>query len=628
MLSVLINSDEMTQRVSSDQSINVIELLASFAERSNESVSAILTAVNFNSLKRMSFKAQRNHRSPLLRLWTCITAFDYRVHEDITQTLFAFLFSFLRMDAEPKPTNDDITRVIYLLTVACHENDAARTKCRENGVHQVIRKYLKSEDWKLRCWTCILLYQLCWECNELKEFIYFDAAMNDVLSLLSDQHPEVRTAAILLLQSFVGLSSTDKSGASGSIHCYLSTEDIEYLVHMEDPSIKRDQVMLENISKYVLMNRECSVLVRRELFRLILKVFCRRCHMAHMILFVDRILKNEIDIDTIMSHLDSDKSKHSHHRTNNQFYLKYWIMILSLRDAEPHLSIRKAAAHYVNIICKNVDNLKNKGTLPVTPSIFDFSALLQMNNGSSRNSFHRPPSVFSLPTLSSPHDVGSLSNSPTDVSSLPLLTTSRVPLVPSASATPTTVPLVTSGSSTPTGIPRVVSGFSTPRNTSQSSLTSPYPNRSHSNRIPTPSLRKPSTPRNYSSSIVPPAISTSPSFGNLQLIQENANEEPMSHIDNWLEVQLSLIGLPSTFTEWCINEFIHRPTLPRRELDPSKLQFSTREKVNEISEYKQYQTSLCYKTLKPVALKDTFSTEGASLSCASFHPYYSILAVS
>lgn len=102
----------------------------------------------------------------------------------------------------------------------------------------------------------------------------------------------------------------------------------------------------------------------------------------------------------------------------------------------------------------------------------------------------------------------------------------------------------------------------------------------------------------------------------------------MSHIDNWLEVQLSLIGLPSTFTEWCINEFIHRPTLPRRELDPSKLQFSTREKVNEISEYKQYQTSLCYKTLKPVALKDTFSTEGASLSCASFHPYYSILAVS
>ena len=99
MLAQLLSSYEMTQQVSPSDSINVIELFADFAERSVDAVMAILTSINFASLKRISFRAQRQHRAPLLRLWVCIAAFDYHVHEDLMQNLFTFLLSFLRPDA-------------------------------------------------------------------------------------------------------------------------------------------------------------------------------------------------------------------------------------------------------------------------------------------------------------------------------------------------------------------------------------------------------------------------------------------------------------------------------------------------------------------------------------------------
>ena len=649
MLYMLINSDEISQQLPSDQSINVIELLAAFAERSNESVSAILVTVNINSLKRMCLKAQRNHRSPLLRLWTCITAFDYRVYKDITENLFSFLFSFLRLDAEPKPTSNDIIRVLFLLTVSCHECEKARMKCCKNGVHQIIRKYLKSEVWKLRLWACLLLYQLCWECNELKEFIYYDSSMNDILNLLADPYPEVRTAGILLLQSFVGFLSPVSS--SKDVHCYFTNEEIEQLINTEDPSMKRDQIMLENTSKYVLMNRECSVLVRRELFRLILKVLSQRNHMAHMILLVDRILKNDIDIDLIMSHIDSEKSKHSHKPLPNQFYLKYWIMILSLRDAEPQVSIRKAASQYVYIICKNVDNLKNKGKLPITTSIFDFAKLMQLS-ASQKGMNHRTRSVTSLPTVATPVDL--LSKPSTDVSNLPLLTTNSLqhthsgnhtpqhhhhssssnnnihthplpdnaipPMIPTVSTTPfptsdtMTLPFIQSGSSS-TQLPPISTNQSPFSNFS--SIPSP---RSHHHTSTTPT------------SLIPPAISTSPSFANLQLMQSNTTEEAATHIDHQLEMQASLLGLPETFTEWCINCFIQHPPSPKHDIMEFTKQTihnntMNEEKVNELSSYKQSQFSLRFKSIKPVVLKDMFTTKKASLTSLSFHPYYSVLAV-
>ena len=74
---------------------------------------------------------------------------------------------------------------------------------------------------------------------------------------------------------------------------------IEIMIEQRDVSLRHDQDLLENVSKRILMNRECSVLVRRELLRLILKVFCQGNHLAHMICFVDRVLKNQLDVDSV-----------------------------------------------------------------------------------------------------------------------------------------------------------------------------------------------------------------------------------------------------------------------------------------------------------------------------------------
>lgn len=435
----------------------------------------------------------------------------------------------------------------------------------------------------------MLLSLLCCECNDLKDYFYHDSAFSDLLKLLTDFQPEVRAAALLFLQSFVGYGFTESTVTTGSIHEYMTREGIEIMIEQRDVSLRHDQDLLENVSKRILMNRECSVLVRRELLRLILKVFCQGNHLAHMICFVDRVLKNQLDVDTLLDHVDSDGSHRSsdHH---NQFYMKYWIMFLSLRDAEPHLAIRKAAGHYVNVVCKNVDNLKNAESLPVTPSIFDFSSLLQM--GQQRGSLHRPASL-GIPTMT---PEGSSQSSPTlGDTSLPFLTTSR------RSHTATSVPAITTGASLPT-----------------ISTGSGSTSRSRSGRS---SARM--------TSLIPAAIATTPSFSNLQLTAQGASTpETSSHIDSWLEVQLGLVGLPETFVEWCINGFVKQlPIAPSKRSQESRNRFDETVTGSSLAEYSLLQSVAQFKQVHHLTQKDVFHTNGSTIHCLSFHPFYSTLAV-
>ena len=398
----LMDRDEMTQQISPTETVNLIDLLADFAERSRGIVMLIMKSLNYYSLKLISSHAQSQYKKGLLRLWTCLMAYDPQMQEDHLQNLTQFLFSFLRRDAEMHPGDEDILRVEFLLTLACFTKNSARIRLRDSEVHKLIVKHLRSPLWKLQCWTCLLLSQLCFECNELKEFLISDlrkslvnpSQSSDLLDLLSNPQPEVRAAALLLLESFVGFGSSGYQGTRNSIHVYLNHDELNKLVETEDQSAKFDQLLLNRIAERISMNREGSVLVRRELMRLILKVFCRRCHMAHTICFVDRILKGEMEVTRLLDLLDADRrSAPSPPSDFNPFYVKYWILFLYLRDAEPNLTIRNAVSHYIYVICKNVDYLKSSGTLPSTRSIFDLAAALKFGPQA------KSVSTASLPTL-------------------------------------------------------------------------------------------------------------------------------------------------------------------------------------------------------------------------------------
>ena len=660
MLSQILNSGEMSQHLTSNQSVNVLELLADFAERSTDAVIAVLNSVNFTSLKRISFKAQKSHRSALLRLWTSITAFDYHVHEDYMQNLFTFLISFLTSDADPVPTSDDICRVLYLLVIACHENDLSRVKCKENGIPLLVKTYLKSPNWKLRCLCCILLSQLCYEQNELKEYIFYDAARSDLLLLLNDSHPEVRTASLFLLQSFIGFSSNDPVLAAANLHVYLCQEDIEALVHSKDPSVKRDQTILDSVTKYISMTSECSVMVRRELFRLMLKIFSRRCHMAHLICFVDRIIKNELDVTTILDKLNPSNSRFSD-RDNSLFYVKYWIILLSIRDAEPSVAIRKAASHYISVICKNVDNLRNKGPLPTTPSIFDFSTLLHLNQSSHHLSHQHQSSLVSLPTLPSPRS--QTDAPPTDISSLPLLSTSHVSKHPPTNVSPNRSVAVTTGTnggnsgnggtnggtggtngSTNGGTNGTNDGIGSTTNAQRSSQVSIFTPNATSTLVSTAhesifgNAKVTHSPTHHASkpnpTTLPPFIPTTPSFSNLQLTtQPVSTSEKITHLDAWLEVQLGLLSLPSTYVEWFINNFVKTKADEAASCDSAYAQHAAGLKatsqsyVNSSKEYLQRRIRIQRREVKSLVQRDVFHTNGSKIGAISFHPYFSAIAV-
>lgn len=612
-----MDRDEMTQQISPTETVNLIDLLADFAERSRGIVMLIMKSLNYYSLKLISSHAQSQYKKGLLRLWTCLMAYDPQMQEDHLQNLTQFLFSFLRRDAEMHPSDEDILRVEFLLTLACFTKNSARIRLRDSEVHKLITKHLRSPLWKLQCWTCLLLSQLCFECNELKEFLLNDlrkslvnpAQSSDLLDLLAHPQPEVRAAALLLLESFVGFGSSGYQGTRNSIHVYLNHDELNKLVDTEDQSAKFDQLLLNRISERISMNREGSVLVRRELMRLILKIFCRRCHMAHMICFVDRILKGEMEVARLLNLLDEDKHPTASPPSDfNPFYVKHWILFLYLRDAEPNLTIRNAVSHYVYVICKNVDYLKSSGTLPSTRSIFDLASALKFSSqakpvstaslptlpiheptrapltdlplistssrGSSfasrHASFHRnsqtahPPltSIFpNNPAVPTVPTVPTVSTIPTVTTGSTVSTVSTIPKVPTVSTIPSvsTIPTIPTGStvSTVSTLPPIPTGAAVSTVSTVSRL-SPIPSGSTVSPVspPLPAVTTGSS-RGGGRSLIPAGIAQSSSFVNLHLMQQGASSpEPVSHIDSMLETQLGLLGLPHTFLEWSLNNFM------------------------------------------------------------------------
>ena len=99
-----------------------------------------------------------------------------------------------------------------------------------------------------------------------------------------------------------------------------------------------------------------------------------------------------------------------------------------------------------------------------------------------------------------------------------------------------------------------------------------------------------------------------------------------SHIDSWLNVQLGLVGLPDTLMEWSINSFLQRPaaTVPTHTL---RCDVRYRAAGDDLAEYAALRRSVRSKPLHPLRQKDVFSTNGATISCLRFHPFFDMLAI-
>ena len=106
----------------------------------------------------------------------------------------------------------------------------------------------------------------------------------------------------------------------------------------------------------------------------------------------------------------------------------------------------------------------------------------------------------------------------------------------------------------------------------------------------------------------------------------------MTHLDAWLEVQLGLLGLPSTYVEWFINSFVVKKEDEEqscKEID--NLRFNARSfacSYNETAkDFEQRRRVLHKREVKCVTQRDVFHTNGSKIASISFHPYFSTIAV-
>lgn len=105
-------------------------------------------------------------------------------------------------------------------------------------------------------------------------------------------------------------------------------------------------------------------------------------------------------------------------------------------------------------------------------------------------------------------------------------------------------------------------------------------------------------------------------------------------MDTWLEIQLSLIGLPHTFVEWCINEFVNwgvdsgadeRREKQRRMM--TLLRDKNRLNSCDYLDYQQLRVKRMPRKTKLLEQIDVFHTDGGNITSLSFHPLFTTLAV-
>lgn len=202
--------------------LRALILLSQFVDLGPWAVHLVLLIGIFPYISKLLQAAGPDLRPVLIFIWARILAVNPSVQTELLNNSgYRYFSSVLAIKDENALPNSSEHKAMcsFILSAIARDLPAAQAACWKEGVWENCIDLLEEPDFLLRQWTALCIAQM-WDANdELKAYGESTDTQSKLVSLLSDDSAEVRSAALFALCTFLGASGSSdpkKKGGGGT----------------------------------------------------------------------------------------------------------------------------------------------------------------------------------------------------------------------------------------------------------------------------------------------------------------------------------------------------------------------------------------------------------------------------
>ncbi|KZP15647.1 hypothetical protein FIBSPDRAFT_895647 [Athelia psychrophila] len=217
--------------------LRALILLSQFVDLGPWAVHLVLTIGIFPYISKLLQAAGQDLRPVLIFIWARILAVDPSVQTDLVTTQgYRYFANVLAVPDDPAHlvlpnASEHKAMCAFILGAIARDYPAGQNACWRERVFDNCFERLDEGDFLLRQWSALCIGQI-WDGNdEIKVYGVDRGTQDKLISLLSDDSPEVRAAALFALGTFMGASGAadkEKQGGGGSGTMYQLEERIHF----------------------------------------------------------------------------------------------------------------------------------------------------------------------------------------------------------------------------------------------------------------------------------------------------------------------------------------------------------------------------------------------------------------
>ncbi|KAI8980557.1 hypothetical protein BD414DRAFT_492558 [Trametes punicea] len=221
--------------------LRALILLSQFVDLGPWAVHLALTIGIFPYIARLLQAASQDLKPVLIFIWARISAVDPSCQVDLYNNHgYKYFASALAGQDDPRQSllpngSEHKAMCAFILSTVARDYMHGQNACWRERVLDSCFDHLDEGDFLLRQWSALCIAQI-WDGNDEIKVYGYDRRMQDkLIALLSDDSPEVRSAALYALSTFLGASGSadlNKLGGGGSGTMYQLDERIHFRVEV------------------------------------------------------------------------------------------------------------------------------------------------------------------------------------------------------------------------------------------------------------------------------------------------------------------------------------------------------------------------------------------------------------
>lgn len=217
--------------------LRALILLSQFVDLGPWAVHLVLTIGIFPYISKLLQAAGQDLRPVLIFIWARILAVDPSVQADLYNTMgYKYFANVLAVQEDPNHlvlpnSSEHKAMCAFILSAIARDFPQGQNACWRERVFDNCFERLEEGDFLLRQWSALCIGQI-WDGNdEIKVYGVDRGTQDKLITLLSDDSPEVRAAALFALGTFMGANGAadlGKHGGGGSGTMYQLEERIHF----------------------------------------------------------------------------------------------------------------------------------------------------------------------------------------------------------------------------------------------------------------------------------------------------------------------------------------------------------------------------------------------------------------